>query len=56
MKMRSAEYDDLYLLWRSFLQAERSDHQRFFEGKTLCEIAEEEGQSFQAISKSTACT
>ena len=50
------EYDDLYSALEELSPKQRDRIiKRFFEGKTLCEIAEEEGQSFQAISKSTAC-
>ena len=50
------EYDDLYSALEKLSPKQRDRIvKRFFEGKTLCEIAEEEGQSFQAISKSTAC-
>ena len=50
------EYDDLYSALEELSPKQRDRIiKRFFEGKTLREIAEEEGQSFQAISKSTTC-
>ena len=49
------EYEDLYSALEKLSPKQRDRiTKRFFEGKTLCEIAAEEGQSFQAISKSTA--
>ena len=49
------EYEDLYYALAKLPPKQRDRiTKRFFEGKTLYEIATEEGRSFQAISKSTA--